>query len=248
MDPGRLSELVCVYRIRRIRAGGTGSPHIHMQHMQRRSSYWLRLDILTSIPFGTPSVNQPLKRGVLTSILPVENTPDAMTPRQPLYVSLQTSCFRSIVYPQLLRMLVKRPMLRPCFLVIDRETSTGISTRKLIIETAKFNVITAYSSREAILTLERFPALDGVVTDSGMTDMDCDQLLAALKAIKPEIPCIVVDTPRGTQCTLADYTLDTFDPARLLETLQKLHPKASLEIERRNVELERAHFNRSKQP
>ena len=42
-------------------------------------------------------------------------------------------------------------MLRPCYLVIDRETSNGISTRRLVIETeAKFNVITAYSSHEAI--------------------------------------------------------------------------------------------------
>jgi CheY-like chemotaxis protein len=72
-------------------------------------------------------------------------------------------------------------MLRPCFLVVDRETSTGISTRKLIIETAKFNVITAYSSQEAIEILRKFPALDGVVTDSGMTDMPCHDLVVALR-------------------------------------------------------------------
>jgi DNA-binding NtrC family response regulator len=137
-------------------------------------------------------------------------------------------------------------MLRPCFLVVDRETSTGISTRKLIIETAKFNVITAYSSHEAVETLKKYPAIDGVVTDSGMTDMTCDDLLAALKKLKPSIPCVVVDTPRGTPCTLADYTLDTFDPAKLLETLQKLQPIATSEIEKRNEELERLHFDRLK--
>ena len=93
-------------------------------------------------------------------------------------------------------------MLRPCFLVVDRETSTGISTRKLILETAKFNVITAYSSREAIETLRKYPALDGVVTDSGMVDMPCDKMLAELQAINPNIPRVVVETPSGTSCEL----------------------------------------------
>jgi hypothetical protein len=39
-------------------------------------------------------------------------------------------------------------MIRPCFLVVDQEHSGSISTRKLVIETAKFNVLTAYSGAE----------------------------------------------------------------------------------------------------
>src|ERR1700733_10315720 len=107
-------------------------------------------------------------------------------------------------------------MLRPWFLVVDRETSTGISTRKLVIETAKFNVITAYSSHEAIEVLRKFPAIDGVVTDSGMTDMPCHELVLALKALKPELPVVVVTTPRHTRCDPADHTLESFDPKELL--------------------------------
>jgi hypothetical protein len=41
-----------------------------------------------------------------------------------------------IVHPTL-------PMDRPCFLVVDQEYPGSISTRKLVIETGKFNVITA---------------------------------------------------------------------------------------------------------
>jgi hypothetical protein len=48
-------------------------------------------------------------------------------------------------------------MIRPCFLVIDQEHSNSISTRKLVIETARFNVLTAYSGAEAIQTLKNFP-------------------------------------------------------------------------------------------
>ncbi len=51
-----------------------------------------------------------------------------------------------------------RAMVRPCFLVIDREFPGSISTRKLVIETAKFNVVTAYTAQtEAVRGLKRTP-------------------------------------------------------------------------------------------
>jgi DNA-binding NtrC family response regulator len=134
-------------------------------------------------------------------------------------------------------------MLRPCYLVVDRETSSAISTRKLIIETAKFNVITAYSSKEAIETLRMFPAISGVVTDSGMTDMPCHELVSALKKIKQDIPVIVVCTPRESECKGADHTLESFDPRLLLALLQRLEPQASAEIEKQNELLEHKYYN-----
>jgi response regulator RpfG family c-di-GMP phosphodiesterase len=133
-------------------------------------------------------------------------------------------------------------MLRPCYLVIDRETSSGISTRKLIIETAKFNVITAYSSKEAIETLRKYPSLDGVVLDAGMEDMPTEELIAALKQLQPKITVILVCTPRFTPCQDADYTLESFDPRRLLALLEKLQPEAIAAIEKRNEDLEEVEF------
>ena len=133
-------------------------------------------------------------------------------------------------------------MIRPCYLVIDRETSSGISTRKLIIETAKFNVITAYSSREAIETLEKFPALDGVVLDAGMEDMPTEELIAALKQLQPKITVILVCTPRYVPSKDADHTVESFDPRKLLALLEKLQPEAIAAIEKRNEDLEDAHF------
>lgn len=49
-------------------------------------------------------------------------------------------------------------MTRPCFLVIECEYPGNISARKLVIETAKMNVISCYSCAEGIATLRRFPA------------------------------------------------------------------------------------------
>src|SRR5580693_3560560 len=64
-------------------------------------------------------------------------------------------------------------MNRPCFLVIDREFPGSISTRKLVIETAKFNVLTAYSGKEALEIFKKFPAVGGVVLDGGLDDISC---------------------------------------------------------------------------
>jgi CheY-like chemotaxis protein len=127
--------------------------------------------------------------------------------------------------------------------VIDRETSSGISTRKLIIETAKFNVITAYSSREAIETLRKYPALEGVVLDAGMEDMPTDELIAALKQLQPGITVILVCTPRFAPCQDADHVVESFDPRQLLALLEKLQPEAIAAIEKRNEDLEEAHFH-----
>jgi len=133
-------------------------------------------------------------------------------------------------------------MIRPCYLVIDRETSSGISTRKLIIETAKFNVITAYSSKEAVATLKKYPALDGVVLDAGMEDMPTEKLIASLKQLQPRITVVLVCSPRFAPCEDADYTVESFDPRKLLALLEKLQPEAIAAIEKRNEDLEEAHF------
>ena len=133
-------------------------------------------------------------------------------------------------------------MVRPCFLIFDRETSSAISTRKLVVETAKFNVITAYSSQEVIDILDRYPALDLVVTDSGIPDMGCDDLIKALKSKKADLPVLVVLTPRGSACDLADYTLDTFEPKQLLSLLQRLFPADTAAIRAREQELEDGYF------
>lgn len=122
-------------------------------------------------------------------------------------------------------------MTRPCFIVVDREFSANISTRKLVIETAKFNVITAYSGAEAIETVKRFPAVDAVVLDNVIRDMEPNGLILAIKKLSPQMPVIMI-CGMHQQCPAADYHLELFDPASLLELLQRLHPHAAAAIER----------------
>ena len=114
--------------------------------------------------------------------------------------------------------------------MIDQYYSNNISTRKLVIETAKFNVITAYSSLEAIETFEKYPALDGIVLDAGMKDMPCDELVVRFKQIRSDVPIIVVTGPSGSSCPQANYHLESFEPSRLLALLQTLRPDETARI------------------
>ena len=128
-------------------------------------------------------------------------------------------------------------MNRPCFLVIDREFPGSVSTRKLVIETAKFNVLTAYSGKEALDIFTRFPAVSGIVLDGGLDDLSASEVAREVKRIQPKMPIIVIATPGFTGCPEADFQIESFDPAKLLETLRSLKPDASAEIEKRNEDL-----------
>ena len=128
-------------------------------------------------------------------------------------------------------------MIRPCFLVVDREYSGSISTRKLVIETAKFNVLTAYTGAEAIETLTRFPALNGIVLDAGIRDIPAEELIRIFKKINPSVPVIVVRLPSSNSYPEADFQLDSFDPAHLLELLQRMEPEKTRKIEAQNEAL-----------
>jgi CheY-like chemotaxis protein len=130
-------------------------------------------------------------------------------------------------------------MVRPCFLVIDREFPGSISTRKLVIETAKFNVITAYSAQEALETLKAFPAIDGVVMDSEVIGMPGDTLVKELKALKKAIPIVAICGPGDDPCPSADHELESFDPRRLLELLGSLVPLEAAKIEKHEEEINR---------
>jgi CheY-like chemotaxis protein len=133
-------------------------------------------------------------------------------------------------------------MNRPCFLVIDREFPGSISTRKLVIETAKFNVLTAYSGKEALEIFNRFPAVNGIVLDGGLDDLSPSEVTREVKRIQPKVPVVVIATPGFNGCPEADYQLESFDPARLLEILRGLRPEASAEIEQRNEDLSRKKY------
>jgi DNA-binding NtrC family response regulator len=126
-------------------------------------------------------------------------------------------------------------MVRPCYIVVDPEHSGSISTRKLVIESAKLNVITAYSGAEAIETVKKFPAADGVVCNYEVRDIPIDNLVQAIKHINPRLPVIVIGPHAGPDD--ADYHVESFDPRQLLNVLQAIAPEKISAISKHEDEL-----------
>jgi CheY-like chemotaxis protein len=127
-------------------------------------------------------------------------------------------------------------MIRPCYLVLDREFPGNISTRKLVIETAKLNVITAYDPEEAIATLARFPRVDGVVFNAGLVGMSVEKMIERLRQVVPNITVIVTAATSPRRNTPNEFYIDSLDPKALLDCLQDLNRDAVNEIARRDPE------------
>jgi CheY-like chemotaxis protein len=116
-------------------------------------------------------------------------------------------------------------VIRPCFLVVDKQYPSSISARKLVIETAMLNVLTAYSAEESIELLGRFPGVDGIVIDTEVRGMTCRQLIERLRAVRPAVPIITVSPSGHDPCGGEQFHVSSYDPQDLLEQLQALFPK-----------------------
>ena len=112
---------------------------------------------------------------------------------------------------------------RPTFLVVDPDHPGSISSRKLVLETAKFNVITCYSGAESLVTLRRFPNVDATVLNADLRDMECSEIVRRMKSIAANVPIILI-SPAGHSfdCKGVDHQLSSYEPKELLELLQKL--------------------------
>lgn len=121
-------------------------------------------------------------------------------------------------------------MHRPCFLVIDREFPGSISTRKLVLETAKYNVITAYSSTEAIQILRRFPNVDGAVMDAAGHDEHCADLVAKMRKLAPQMRIVLTSGKHDVDCGSVDLHLESYDPRKLLDALALLFPAENAQL------------------
>jgi response regulator RpfG family c-di-GMP phosphodiesterase len=112
---------------------------------------------------------------------------------------------------------------RPCFLIVEPEPAEALSSRKLVIETAKYNVITAYSGKEALRSLEQFPNVDGVVIHSEMKDVPVEQIAHAAKEQKHDREVILLHTTDGKRCKDADHHVSSHEPGELVDLLRSLY-------------------------
>ena len=112
-------------------------------------------------------------------------------------------------------------MPRPTILVAEPEPSQALSVRKLVLETAKFNVLTAHSTREALDLFHLFPNISMAVLVGGQ-GIDCDGVAKSIKEATDKIPVVFLSTTIGGMCRHADETLPTGEPEILLELIRSM--------------------------
>ena len=112
-------------------------------------------------------------------------------------------------------------MPRPTLLVAEPEPSQALSVRKLVLETAKYNVLTAHSTREALDLFHWFPNISMAVL-VGDDGIDCETIAAHIKGTIDRIPIVFLTARIGGRCNYADHSMPTGEPETLLRLVRSL--------------------------
>lgn len=96
-----------------------------------------------------------------------------------------------------------------------------MSVRKLVLETGKFNVLTAHSTREALDLFHLVPNISAAVL-VGSDDISCDSVAKAIKTATSKIPVVFLSPQLGSICRDSDHQLDSHEPEKLLELMRSL--------------------------
>ena len=108
------------------------------------------------------------------------------------------------------------------FLIVEAEPAQGLSTRKLLLESAKHNVLTAYSPEEGAKMFRRFPHIDVVAIDGSFGEKACGELVKEFKSHNSGIRVVAFVPNDSTRCSWADETISSHDPAGLLHLLEEM--------------------------
>jgi len=99
------------------------------------------------------------------------------------------------------------------------EPPDGISARKLVLETGKFNVLTAYSAKEAVQLLREFPRVDAIIIHSSLAETARRDLMKSLKKASGRAVMILLTASEGQHSHEADYHVSSHEPQQLLQIL-----------------------------
>lgn len=113
-------------------------------------------------------------------------------------------------------------MPRPTFIVAEPEPDQALSSRKILLETFKFNVITAHSKPEMFDLLTMFPNVNAVILHGDTPGSTTDQMIHSIKQSRPHLKVIAL-IPGGHQVSwTADHVVNSHNPEELLHLLQNL--------------------------
>src|SRR6202046_1746856 len=83
-------------------------------------------------------------------------------------------------------------IVRLVVLMVEVEQPEGISSRKLILETARHNVLTAYSGDGAVNLLQRFPNVDLAIIHTELEGREFESTVRRLKELRPDLYILAI--------------------------------------------------------
>jgi two-component SAPR family response regulator len=115
----------------------------------------------------------------------------------------------------------KGKTVRLVVLMVEVEQPEGISARKLLLETARHNVITAYSQEGALDLLRRFPNVDLAVLHTELEDAAFEKTVRQIKMMRPDLAIVGISPVPDRRVTGVDYMVSSYDPQLLLQLLSE---------------------------
>jgi CheY-like chemotaxis protein len=112
-------------------------------------------------------------------------------------------------------------IVRLVVLMVEVEQPEGISSRKLILETARHNVLTAYSGDGAVNLLQRFPNVDLAIIHTELEGREFESTVRRLKETRPDLYIVAISPLDSGTLEGVDTVLPSYDPQELLEFLAK---------------------------
>lgn len=88
--------------------------------------------------------------------------------------------------------------------------------RKLVLETGKFNVLTAHTTSDALGIFGMFPNISMLVLAEG-EGIGCETVAKTVRQRSAKIPIVFLHPKMSATCDYADYTLSSFEPEKLIE-------------------------------
>jgi CheY-like chemotaxis protein len=114
-----------------------------------------------------------------------------------------------------------KTIVRLVVLMVEVEQPEGISSRKLILETARHNVLTAYSGDDAVNLLQRFPNVDLAVIHTELEGKDFESTVPRLKEVRPTLYIVAISPVDSGKLEGVDAVLSSYNPQELLDFLAK---------------------------
>ncbi len=109
--------------------------------------------------------------------------------------------------------------MRVIVLMIEIEQPEGLSARKLVLETSKHNVITAYNGSSGIQLFKRFPSVDAVVVHVDVSDIPFSEVVRQIRLIRPNVPIIALSPVGALAIAGVEYVIPSHEPQAILRVL-----------------------------